>query len=100
MTIMLRLVECEMPYKHIDMALVRAVVTQASIWFIGIIIAQIYIQANFPGLAVRPFVRSSHKTSSRAERGHYRITLTAHTCLRECMAIQSGDQIADIVPPF
>ena len=61
--IMLRLVECEMPYKHIDMALVRAIVTQASIWFIGIIIAQIYIQANFPGLAVRPFVRSSHKTS-------------------------------------
>ena len=39
MTIMLRLVECEMPYKHIDMALVRAIVTQTSIWFIGIIIA-------------------------------------------------------------
>ena len=39
------------------MVLVRTIVTQASIWFIGIIIAHIYIQANFSGLAVCSFVR-------------------------------------------
>ena len=37
------------------MALVRTIVQQAGIWFIGIIVAHIYIQANFH-YTVRPFV--------------------------------------------
>ena len=39
------------------MALVRTVLIQASIWFIAIIIVQMYIQVNFSSLAVRPFTR-------------------------------------------